>query len=104
MGGTGCAVELERRPQFGRVPSGGYIGKSPEPQIVLKTDQRTILLELGLGGKSEANQAAGMRTEFFLEGDKLEVSVKNSRCVPTHLPAGPRSKAPPVQHYFPTNE
>jgi hypothetical protein len=32
-------------------PLGGYIGKSPEPQIVLKTDQRTILLELGLGGK-----------------------------------------------------
>jgi hypothetical protein len=30
---------------------GGTMGKGREPQIILKKDQRTILLELGLGGK-----------------------------------------------------
>jgi hypothetical protein len=34
-------------------------------------------------------QAVGMRTEFFPEGDKLEVAVKNGRWALTRLPAGP---------------
>jgi len=34
---------------------GGSMGKSREPQIILKTDQRNAILELGLGGKFQAN-------------------------------------------------
>jgi hypothetical protein len=29
------------------------MGKTREPQIILKTDQRTVLLELGRGGNSK---------------------------------------------------
>jgi len=39
------------------------MGKSREPQIILKTDQRNVILELGLGENSKQNQAAGTRTE-----------------------------------------
>jgi hypothetical protein len=37
----------------------------------------------------------------FLEGDKLEVAVKNDRWVLTHLPAGPRPAAELLRCYFP---
>jgi len=33
------------------------MGKDREPQIILKTDQRTFVLELGLGGKSQAKSS-----------------------------------------------
>jgi hypothetical protein len=36
-----------------------------EPQIILKTDRRNVILELGLGENSKQNQAAGTRTEPF---------------------------------------
>jgi hypothetical protein len=38
------------------------MGKSREPQIILKTDQRNVILELGLEGKFQANQADETRT------------------------------------------
>ena len=41
---------------------GGPWAKSREPQIILKTDQRKVILELGLGENSKRNQAAGTRT------------------------------------------
>jgi hypothetical protein len=41
------------------------MGKSHEPQIILKTDQRNVIIELGLGENSKQNQAAGTRTEPF---------------------------------------
>jgi hypothetical protein len=46
------------------------------------------------------NQAVGMKT-VFLEGDKLEVAVKNDRWVLTNLPAGPRPAAELLRCYFP---
>jgi hypothetical protein len=45
---------------------GGTMGKGRERQIVLKTDQRTVLLEMGLGGKFQQKSSAyGTRTEPF---------------------------------------
>ena len=58
-----------------------------EPQIILKTDERKLVLELGLGGKFTARSTAWDENRVFLEGDKLEVAVNNGRWVLTHLPA-----------------
>jgi hypothetical protein len=80
------------------------MGKGRERQIILKTDQRTVLLEMGLGGNSNRNQAHGTRTEPVLEGDVLEVEYAMAARVLTHVPAGPRPAPPPAQHYFPTEE
>jgi hypothetical protein len=49
------------------------MGKSREPQIILKTDQRNVILELGLGGNSKRNQAAGTRTEPSLKAMFLKL-------------------------------
>jgi hypothetical protein len=72
-----------------------------EPQIILKTDERNIRLELGREGKFAAKSTGWDENRVFLEGDKLEVAVTNGRWVLTHLPAAPR-KPEPVRHYFPT--
>ena len=66
----------------------------------LKTDERKVVLELGLEGKFAAKSTGWDENRVFLEGDRLEVSVENGRWVLTHLPAAPRKPAP-VQHYFP---
>ena len=54
-----------------------------EPQIILKTDERTIVLEIGLEGKFSAKSSGWDEDRVFLEGDKLEVEVKNGRWVLT---------------------
>jgi hypothetical protein len=71
-----------------------------EPQIILKTDERKIVLELGLQGKFAAKSTGWDENRIFLEGDKLEVQVKNGRWVLTHVPAKPAAPKP-VHHYFP---
>ena len=71
-----------------------------EPQIILKTDECKLVLELGLGGKFTARSTAWHENRVFLEGDKLEVAVNNGRWVLTALPAKP-PEPKPVQHYFP---
>jgi hypothetical protein len=80
------------------------MGKGREPQIILKTDERTIFLEMGLGGKIPSEIKRLGREPTFLEGDVLEVAVRNGRWVLTHVPAGPRPAPPPAQHYFPAEE
>jgi hypothetical protein len=80
------------------------MGKGRERQIILKTDQRDILLEMGLGGKFQAKSSGWHGNRTFLEGDVLEVAVRNGRWALTHVPAGPRPAPPPAQHYFPTEE
>jgi hypothetical protein len=80
------------------------MGKSREPQIILKTDQRKVVLELSLKGKFEAKSSGWDESRVFLEGDVLEVSVRNGRWVLTHVPAGPRPAPLPAPHYFPTEE
>jgi hypothetical protein len=73
-----------------------------EPQIILKTDERKIVLEFGLEGKFAAKSTGWDENRVFLERDKLEIEVKNGRWVLTHVPAAPRP-VKPVQHYFPTD-
>jgi hypothetical protein len=80
------------------------MGKDREPEIVLKTDQRTVLLEMGLGGKFQQKSSAWDENRTFLEGDVLEVEYAMAASVLTHVPAGPRPAPPPAQHYFPTEE
>jgi hypothetical protein len=60
------------------------------------------LLELGREGKFVAKTTSWDENRVFLEGDRLEVSVKHGRWVLTHVPAKPRP-VKPVQHYFPTD-
>jgi hypothetical protein len=73
-----------------------------EPQIILKTEERSAVLELGHEGKFVAPIKRLDETRLFLEGNKLEVAVKNGRWVLTRLPAGPRPAVEPVWHYFDT--
>jgi hypothetical protein len=80
------------------------MGKSREPQIILKTDQRKVVLELSLKGRFEAKSSGWDENRVFLEGDVLEVSVRNGRWVLCHVPAGPRPAPAPAQHYFPAEE
>jgi hypothetical protein len=72
-----------------------------EPQIILKTDGPSIVFEPGLGGKLSAKSTAWDENRVFLEGDKLEVAVKNGRWGLTHLLAGPRPAAELLRCYFP---
>jgi hypothetical protein len=80
------------------------MGKGRERQIILKTDQRTVLLEMGLGGKFQQKSSAWDEYRTFLEGDVLEVEYAMAARVLTHVPAGPSPAPPPAQHYFPTEE
>ena len=84
---------------FGTTPPGDHVSKR-EPQIVLKTDERKVLLELGHDGKFAAKSTGWDEIRVFLEGDKLQVEVKFGRWVLMHLPAGPRPAPEPVEHYF----
>jgi hypothetical protein len=43
---------------------------------------------------------AKQRAGNLLEGDVLEVAVRNGRWVLTHVSVGPRLTPPPAQHYF----
>jgi hypothetical protein len=75
-----------------------------EPQIILKTDERKVVLELGLEGKFAAKSTGWDENRVFLEGDKLVVEVKTVRWVLTHKPWGPRPAIEPVKPYFETEE
>jgi hypothetical protein len=57
-----------------------------EPQTILKTDERRTVLELAREGKFTAKSGGWDEDRVFLEGDKLEVAVKNGRWV-AHAPA-----------------
>ena len=61
----------------------GFIGKR-EPQGILKTDECSIVLELGHEGKF-VSQIKRLRSKpGFPEGDKLDVAVTKDRwCSPT---------------------
>jgi hypothetical protein len=76
------------------------MGKVREPQIILKTDERTVLLELVLGGKFQAKSSGWDENRTSLEGDVLEVAVRNRRRVLTHVPAGSRPAPSPAPALF----
>ena len=59
-----------------------------EPQTILKTDECRLHLELGRERKLTATSSGWHEGWLFLQGDKLEVAVKNDRWVLTRLPAG----------------
>ena len=50
-----------------------------EPRIILKTDERKVVLELGLEGKFAAKSTGWDENKVFLERDRLEVAVVNGR-------------------------
>jgi hypothetical protein len=60
------------------------MGKVRERQIILKTDQCNVLLELGPGGKFQARSIGWDDNRTFFEGDVRQVEVRNVRWV---LPA-----------------
>ena len=72
-----------------------------EPRIIMKTDQRSTVIDLQHRGKFVAKSSGWDEDRIFLEGDKLEVAVKNGRWVLTHLPARPPPAAELLRHYFP---
>jgi hypothetical protein len=80
------------------------MGKTRERQIILTSDHRTVILELGVGGKFQAKSSGWDENRVFLKGDVLEVAARNGRWVLTHVPAGPHPAPPLAQHYFPTAE
>jgi hypothetical protein len=61
-----------------------------EPQTILKTEEHNLLLEVGRDGKFGAKTVGLDNTGFSLEGEKLEIAVKNGHPALTHLPAAPR--------------
>jgi hypothetical protein len=64
-----------------------------QTQIILKTKERNLLLEVGRDGKFVAKTVGWDENRVFLEGDKLEVAVKSGRWVLTHLPAATGRRA-----------
>jgi hypothetical protein len=61
-----------------RTGKAGFMGKR-EPQMILKTDERSIVLELGHEGTFVAQIKRLRSKPAFRRGDKLEVAVKNGR-------------------------
>jgi hypothetical protein len=84
---------------FGTTPW-GTMGKR-EPQTILKTDEARHRLELGLGGKFTTGSTAWDENWVFLEGDKLEVAVKNGRGVLNPLAGGAAAGGGTAPTYFP---
>jgi hypothetical protein len=79
------------------------MGKGREPQIILKTDQRNVILELDLGGKFAAKSRGWDKNRVFLEGDVLEITVRNG--VLCHVPAEPaRPRRRPSTIFRPTSD
>ena len=76
--------------------------QAKQAQIIFKTDQRNVILEMSQEGKFTAKSNSWDENRVFLEDDKLDVAVKHGNRVMTHLPAGPPPEPPPVEHYFPT--
>jgi hypothetical protein len=74
-----------------------------EPQIILKTDERKIHLELGLEGKFAAKSTGWDENRVLVEGDQLEIAVKGGRWVLCHVPGRPAAPKPAL-HYFHDDE
>jgi hypothetical protein len=104
----------DKEPAVSGSTLGGTWGRQREPQNFGSTLRGTwagsasrrssILLESGLGGKFQAKSSGWDENRTSLEGDVLEVAVRNRRRVLTHVPAGSRPAPSPAQHYFPTEE
>ena len=71
------------------------MGKTPERKIILKTDKRTIFLEMAWAENSKRDQADGTRTEPFSKATFTLAWLSRS------LPRSPRSRqaASPGPHW-----
>ena len=76
-------------------PLPGELWASANRRSFLKKRRAQLHLEL----ERRQIKRLGMKTGFFLDGDKLEVAVKNGRGY--DLPAGPRPVAELLRGYFP---
>ena len=73
-----------------------------EPQIIPKTEERTLILVLGARGRIYLPEFQRLgRKPGFLEGDKLEVAVNSGRWGAPAPARGPRSAAELLRRYFP---
>jgi len=71
-GGRALVTVQRRRADFAisralaiSVAVGGYMGKAREPQVILKSDQRGILLEMGREGKFTAKSSVWDESRVF---------------------------------------
>jgi hypothetical protein len=64
------------------------MGKGRERQIILKTDKRTIFVEMRPGRMLQAKSSGWDEDRLFLECGKREIAVKTARGVMAHLPTG----------------
>jgi hypothetical protein len=73
------------------------MGKVRERQIILKTDQCNVLLELGPGGKSKRDQSDGTTTEPFSKAmfAKLKYAM-SAGCYPRSGRAAPGTASGPA--------
>jgi hypothetical protein len=76
------------------------MGKERQREIILKTDQRNLYLELGLQGKFSVKIKWMGYSRVLLEGGHLEAAVQRGRWVLGHVPAKPKTSFPLVEHYF----
>jgi hypothetical protein len=72
-----------------------------ETQIILKTEERNLLLEVGGDGKFDAKTVVGAKTEFSSRTTARGRGQERA-LVLTRLPAGLRPAVEPVGHYFDT--
>jgi hypothetical protein len=88
---------------FGTTPPGGFMGKR-EPQTILKTGERKVVLDSASAANSLPDQRHGMRT-----GSSSKATSSRSRPGQRSMGAdrsaqGPAPAPEPVQHYFQIEE
>jgi hypothetical protein len=57
------------------------------PEILLKTDSKTITLELGREGKFSAKSTGGDENKVIKPGEKIEISAVHGRWLIVKMPA-----------------
>ena len=57
------------------------------PEILLKTDSKTVMLELGREGKFSAKATGWDENKVLKPGEKIEISVVHSRWLIVKMPA-----------------
>jgi hypothetical protein len=75
-----------------------------EPHIILKTDERSTVLELEREGKAAAKSIGWGENRVFLRAKSSRSPSRTGHLVLTHLPAGPRPAAERSDSIFRTTE
>ena len=82
-------------------PSGGLWAKGREPQIILKTDERDLVLELGARRKFVVKSSSWEKNRVFVEDDKPRGRGQERPLGDDPSARRPPPEPPPVEHYFP---